>query len=96
MIDEVAVKQALLKNANAQGSLSNEEAFRASIEKFQGNVRDHTPLIVDVSSSAEKRFALDMANLEALAQESLDPQMRRIAEITVRSLKFLARTKDNN
>lgn len=96
MIDEVAVKRALLSNANAQGSLNNEDAFRKSIEKFQGNVRDHVPLIVDVSSSAEKRFALDMANLEALAAETKDPQMARIAEIVVRSLRFLGRTKGDN
>lgn len=95
-IDLVAAKQAALKTANSQGSLSNEEAFRKSIEKFQGNVRDHAPLIVDVSSSAEKRFVLDMANLEALAAETADPQLRRLTEIVVRSLRFLSRTKGDN
>ena len=96
MVDEVAVKQALLKRANSQGSLSNEEAFRRSIEEFQGGIRDHVPLVVDISSSAEKRFALDMLNLEALARETQDPQMARIAEIVARSLRFLSRTKGDN
>ena len=96
MVDEVAVKQAQLKLANSSGSLSNEEAFRESIAKFQGNIRDHVPLVVDISSSAEKRFALDMINLEALARETQDPQMARIAEIVARSLRFLSRTKGDN
>lgn len=96
MIDEVAAKQALLKRAAESGSLSNENAFRESIERFQEGVREHVPLIVDISSSAEKRFVLDMVNLEALSKESQDPQMRRIAEITLRSLRFLSRTKGDN
>jgi hypothetical protein len=96
MIDEVAAKQAALKRANSEGSLSNEASFRDSIERFQEGVRAQAPMIIDISSSAEKRFALDMANLEALARETQDPQMRRVSEIVHRSLVFLSRTKGDN
>lgn len=96
MIDQVAEKQALLKRANSEGSLSNEQAFRNSIAKFQDGVREHSPSVIDISTSAEKRFTADLANLEALLTETQDPEIRRICVAVIRSLEFLARTKGNS
>jgi hypothetical protein len=96
MIDEVSAKQELLKRAAEGGSLSNEQSFRDKIAKFQGGIADHRPLVLDISSSADKRFVLDMQNLAVLSRETKDPEIARIAEIVIRSLEFLARTKGDN
>lgn len=95
MIDEVAVKQELLKRANSQGSLSNEAEFRASIERLQGGIADHRPSVVDISSSAEKRFSLDVKLLFHLAEHSPDPTVSQLCEAMARIAIFLASKKDN-
>lgn len=91
MIDHVAEKQAMLKRANSEGSLSNEKAFRESLERFQGGIADHRPSVIDVSSSAERQFGMDIALLDYHAENNLDPSLRQICEALARIASFLAR-----
>lgn len=94
-IDDVSAKQEQLKRANATGSLNNEQAFRATIERFQEGVREHTPSVIEISTSAERVFEADMTNLADLAKRTRDLEIKRMANILHRSLAFLARTKGN-
>lgn len=93
MIDRVAEQRERLRQAQAGGSLSNEAAFRKSLEKFQGGISDHSPMVVDVSTDAERQFALDMENIASLERETHSSEVRRLAVAMRRSLEFLARTK---
>jgi hypothetical protein len=95
-IDKVAVSRERLKQAAEGGSLSNEAKFREEIKRLQGNIRDYTPSVIDISSSEERQFAADLVNLEALFTETTDAELGRLCGILLRSLRFLNRTKEDN
>lgn len=89
MEDKVAVKRSQLATAATGGSLSNEQKFRADIEALQDRIAGYKPSVVDISSSADRQFDADLVNLEALAGETRSAEVRRLASIMLRSLRYL-------
>jgi hypothetical protein len=94
-VDRVAESRALLDIAAREGSLNNEEVFRDKLEKFQNRFREYRPSVIDVSTDAEKLFREDLEVINALAALTADREVRRLCLAILRSLQFLARTKEN-
>lgn len=94
-VDKVAESMAMLDIANREGSLNNEETFRGKLEKFQNRFREHRPSVIDVSTDAERLFREDLEVINALANLTVDREVRRLCLAVLRSLQFLSRTKEN-
>lgn len=95
-VDKVAESRSLLDIANREGSLNNEEVFRTKLEKFQNRFREHKPSVIDISTDAERQFREDVEVISALSNLSADREIRRLCIALVRTLQFLARTKEDS
>lgn len=90
-VDRAAERLSQIEIANREGTLNNEQAFRNKIEQFQDRFREKRPSVIDVSTDAEKLFHADLESILALAELSVDREIKNLCFKIVRALQYLDR-----
>lgn len=93
-VDKVSERRALLEIAHTDGSLNNEQKFRNELERFQNRFQENRPSVIDVSSDADKLFRADIEAILALAELSMDREIKSLCFKIARALQYLGNKQE--